>query len=235
MDPYAVLSNDTAKVKTNIGAESLFPKVSIIDPTVQMTLPWNQTANGAIDAMSHIMEFYFLGTNEETVISIDDSLLKTIIKSVDLLQKDEQDYNARANLAWAATLALNGIAGTAMKGGDWASHKIEHGISAIHPEVAHGAGLAVIFPAFIKYNQDTNPLQFKRWAKEVWGADTVDNGIDAMKSKFGNWKAPVSLRELGIKESEFDDIAESSLSDGLIGNLRQLGKREILEILSIAY
>ena len=88
----------------------------------QNTLPWNQTVNGALDAMAHIMEYYFIGTNEETSIAVNEALLKTIIKSVEGLKVDAKDTISRANLAWAITLGLNGISGAGLKGGDWACH-----------------------------------------------------------------------------------------------------------------
>ena len=160
MDPFAVLTNEVEKKKWNIGGDALFPKVSIIDPSVQMSLPWSQTVNGAIDAMSHVMEFYFLGEKEEITIALDEAIMRTIIKCLDMLKDDEKNYQARANIAWSATLALNGISGIALKGGDWSSHRLEHGISALHPDIAHGAGLAVVFPAWIKYTQNENPEQF---------------------------------------------------------------------------
>ncbi len=174
MDPYAVLTNDENLKKWNISGDALYPKVSIIDPEVQMSLPWHQTVNGAIDAMSHIMEFYFMGKDEEATLSVDEALMKTIIQSVDKLQEEPCNYSARANLAWAATLGLNGISGVALHGGDWASHQIEHGISALHPEIAHGAGLAVVFPAWIYYMNRYNTDIFKRWAKNVWNSVTFN-------------------------------------------------------------
>jgi alcohol dehydrogenase YqhD (iron-dependent ADH family) len=234
MDPFAVLTNEEDKKKWNIGSELLFPKVSIIDPSVQMSLPWKQTANGAIDALSHIMEFYFIGTDEEVSISLSEALMRTIIKSVDSLQNDPSDYAARANLAWSATLALNGVAGAALKGGDWSAHRIEHGISAIHPEVAHGAGLAVVFPAWIEYMQEYNPAQFERWARNVWGCNSVREGLEAMKSKFRQWEAPVTLGDLKINESEIETIAKNAIGMGVIGYFVPVDANVASEILKIA-
>ena len=235
MDSFAVLSNEEEQKKWNIGSPLLYPKTSIIDPSAQMSLPWEQTVFGAIDAMSHIMEFYFLGKHQESTIALDESLMHTIINCVDNLQKDHKDYNLRANLAWSATMALNGITSLGLGGGDWASHRIEHGISALHPDVAHGAGLAIIFPAWIKYMFKNNPNQFHRWSKNIWNGFTVEDGIINMKKKFMNWGAPTKLRDIGIHNSEFEEIADNALRFGDVGFMKKFDKDDIIKILQIAF
>lgn len=237
MDPYAVLTNEDENKKWNIEGFCLYPKVSIVDPTFQTTLPWNQTVYGAIDALSHIMEFYFQGKNEEGTISLDESLMRTIFATIDGLKANPTDYDLRSTLAWTATLALNGVAGAGLYGGDWASHVIEHGISAVHPEVAHGAGLAVIFPAWIKYVHILNEPQFLRWAKNIFGKDDVESGINSLKEKYKSWGAPISLQDLGIDSNEIPFITDTiwkATSYRQIGNLKPLNYNDIHEILCIA-
>lgn len=238
MDPYAVLTNEKENKKWNIGGFPLYPKVSIIDPSVQSTLPWEQTVYGAIDALSHIMEFYFQSKGEEPTTSINETLILTIFNSVDQLQTNPLDYKARSALSWSAVLALNGISGAGLYGGDWACHTIEHGISALHPEVAHGAGLAVVFPAWIKYIHTLNEMQFLRWAKVIFGKNNVDSAILALKEKYKSWGSPVSLRDLGIFKEEIPLIAENvyqAYSIRTIGVLKNLDFNDIIEILKIAY
>lgn len=235
MDPFAVLSNEAEQKKWGMGSPLLFPKVSVIDPSIQMSLPWHQTVNGGIDAISHTMEFYFLGTNEEITISMDEAIINTIIKSIDALQVDSKDYSARSNLAWCATLALNGNSGVALKGGDWASHRIEHGISALHPEVAHGAGLAVVFPNWIKYCASENPAQFKRFAEKIWNCDNIDDAVEKMKSKFRSWGAPTTLRDLNIEKSEIEAIADNALNIGNLGAVKSLTREDVIKILEFSY
>lgn len=235
MDPFAVLTNDEDKKKWPIGAPVLFPKASIIDPQVQASLPWRQTVNGGIDALSHIMEFHFLGVNEEVVISGNEALQNALIKSLNSLQNNRNDYDARANLAWAATLALNGISGVAMKGGDWAVHNIEHSLSAFNPKIAHGAGLAVLFPAWIEYMQNENPAQFKRWAKNVWGAESIQQALINMKSQYKKWGAPVTLAELGFSENDHRALADNALKKGSLGVLKKLKSEDIINILQLAH
>lgn len=238
MDPYAVLTNEAENKKWNIGSPLLFPKVSIVDPTVQFSLPWEQTVFGAIDALSHIMEFYFQSHGEEPTTSLDETLILNIFNSVDTLKKDPQNYNARATLAWSAILALNGISSAGLYGGDWACHTIEHGISALHPEVAHGAGLAVVFPAWIKYIHTLNEPQFLRWAKNIFGKNNVESALVALKDKYKSWGAPISLRDLNITKEEIPLIAEivyKASEIRTIGEIKNLDYNDIFEILKIAY
>lgn len=235
MDPFAVITNEKESKKWNIGGDALFPVVSIIDPSVQMTLPWHQTVNGGIDALSHIMEFFFIGNDEEVTISMDEALIRTIISCLDTLYSNQQNYEARANLAWSATLALNGISGVGLKGGDWAVHRIEHSISALYPEIAHGAGLAVIFPAWIKYLYHINPGRFQRWAKSIWNCDSVGTAVEAMKSKYKSWGAPVSLRDLNIERSRIPDLTENTMLFGSLGQIKELTKDDVTKIFELAY
>ncbi len=238
MDPYAVLTNEKENKKWNIGGAALYPKVSIIDPSVQFSLPWEQTVYGAIDALSHIMEFYFQSKGEEPTTSIDETLILNIFKNVDRLQIEPKDYNARSSLSWSAILALNGISGAGLYGGDWACHTIEHGISAVHPEVAHGAGLAVVFPAWIKYIHPLNEPQFLRWAKVIFNKNNVEGAVSALKDKYKSWGAPISLRDLGIKKEEIPIIVENVCQASnirAIGAIKNLDYNDIMEILKIAY
>lgn len=234
MDPLAVLTNEETKEKLPIRSPYIYPKVSIIDPEAQMTLPWNQTVNGAIDATSHTLEFYFTAKNQEITLALDESIMRTIVKSVDSLAKDDRDYDARASLAWCATLALNGFSSAGLTGGDWACHRIEHGISGYLPEVAHGAGLGVIFPAWIEYCSDANAETFQRWAREVWSCDSIEKAVRAMKEKFRSWGAPIRLSELGVEENDFAEIARLAVAGGKIGAIKKLGEKEVLDILQIA-
>lgn len=234
MNCFAVITKEEEKKKWAVGSPALFPFVSIIDPDIQTSLPWNQTVNGGLDALAHIMEFYFLGTEEETTIALDEALMRTVLQSVHGLQKDSSSYEHRANLAWSATMALNGVSGAQLMGGDWATHTIEHGVSALHPEVAHGTGLGILFPAWIQFMEPNNPAQFKRWAKEVWNADSLDKGIRQMKETLKKWGAPTSLSQRGIKEKELKAIAENVWLRAPLGRLKSLSKQDVNTILKLA-
>lgn len=235
MNPYAVITNEEKKLKWNISSPYIFPKVSIIDPSVQISLPWLQTVNGALDALAHIMEYYFLGTNEESVLSIDEALMRTIIAMVNRLQEDPKNYDARANLAWAATLALNGISGVSLKDGDWSTHIIEHSLSALHPEISHGTGLGILFPAWIQYLKEYNPSIFQRWALEIWHCDGVNEAIKKMKEIIKKWGAPTSLSELGLTKNNLSEVADNAALLAPFGQLKKLYREDIINILRIAF
>ncbi|MBP8983450.1 MAG: iron-containing alcohol dehydrogenase [Coprothermobacter sp.] len=229
-----VITNEETKQKLGNHSPLVYPKVSIIDPSVQRTLPWNQTANGACDALSHIMESYFSGGGNETTLYVDEALTKAIIDATDKLMLNEDDLEARANLAWAATLALNGVSAAQLKG-DWASHDIEHAISALHPEVAHGAGLAVVFPAWITHVWKENEPTFRRWARNVWDTDDVLTAVERLKSTYKRWGLPISLRELNLEKSEIPAIAQNATQLGKLGTVKELAQEDVEKILEIAY
>jgi len=234
MNPTSVLTNPEQKKKWGFASGLNYPIVSIIDPEKQMTLPWNQTVNGAIDALSHIMENYFVAKNQFVTMGYNESLMNTIIEATNILKDNPMDYNARANLAWSATMALNGYSGIGIKSGEWTCHKIEHSISAFYPNVAHGAGLAIVFPAWIQYMYQYNKNTFDRWAKNVWNANTIEEGIAKMKEQYSKWGAPISLSEIGVNANQIEAIAENVMLIEKFGILKDMNKNDIIEILKIA-
>jgi alcohol dehydrogenase len=233
MNPYAVLSNSEEKKKWAIGSPLLHPRVSIIDPNVQMSLPWRQTANGGVDAISHLLENYVAGSDFEPTKAIIEALMKTIIISIDKLKINDQDKQARADFAWATTLSLNGLTALGMTG-EWAAHTMEHSISAYFPKVAHGEGLSVLFPAWLTYAKDQNYDHFTRWAKNVWGVETPEEGIAALKAKFKSWDAPTSLDDLKISEKYIPKLAQNASMQGKVGMKWKLGIDELTEIYKLA-
>lgn len=234
MNSYAVLTNPAEKKKWSFGSPYSYPKVSIIDPSVQMSLPWRQTINGGVDSLSHIMELYFAGDNAETTFAVNEALMRTIIKSMNQLLENENNEQARAELAWCASLALCGITGVAMNGGEWTVHRIEHAISALFPKVAHAEGLAVIFPAWIKYVYIENPKKFERWAKEVFNENTIEYGINHFISMLKKWKAPTTLSDLNIDKSYIPALAENAMQLGTLGNFRKIEYSDVVKILELA-
>ncbi len=230
----AVISNEPMQEKRAISSPTLIPVVAIMDPSVQAKLPWFQTVNGAVDAISHIMEQYFSGEQADTTMGIAESLIKSIIKATDTLQENPEDYDARANLAWAASLALNTILMTGTGSGDWASHGIEHGISAVKTDVAHGAGLAVVFPAWIQHVGSEEIIAFERWMKNVWNCNSLKEAIEAYKNKLKAWGHPTTLRELGVEEGQdIEDIVKSIMKSP-VGRVKKLTEDDIRRILLIA-
>lgn len=236
MNGYAVVTKAEEKKKWAFGGLPLYPKVSIVDPAAQMSLPWQQTVNGALDATAHIHEYYFTAlAGADAALTLDEGLLTAIVRATDQLQSRPKDYAARASLALAATLALNGVSAMGIGGGDWACHGIEHGVSAVCPDVAHGAGLGVICPAWILYCEKANPAVFRRWAQNVWGARTVAAGVKAFRAKVKAWGGQTKLRELGVRREQLDEIAANAAAVGMNGSVKKLTVKDIRKILDMAY
>lgn len=234
MNSSAVVTNAETRQKWHIKGPALFPKVSFIDPIFQLSLPWRQTVYGALDAMSHITEFYFVDERAETTLSINESLCNTIIKMVDRLKNDPEDYYSRASLAWASTLAFNGTSGAGLGTGDFALHGIEHAVSAVQPDVPHGAGMGVLFLAWATYCMDANPRLFDRWAKQIWGKDDAKSGVEAMRAKIRSWGSAVTLSELGVQEADIEEVAQIAASAKREGFVKRILLPDIQAILKMA-
>ncbi|CAL6014832.1 Alcohol_dehydrogenase [Hexamita inflata] len=205
MNIGAVAQDDAQKKKYSFHSIHCFPKVSIVDPKLQAHLPWFQQVNGFVDAFMHICEFVtnMEDTEEaETTFALDLSLLRSIIKAGDKLQQNTNDHVARANFIWAATCALNQLSAVAMRGGCGAVHYMEHPLSAQDPSISHGAGLGVVFPAFVRANGERGlRLQmYDRMAKEVFGREGWQGVIDGFQTQLKKWGHPTSLNELFGRE-----------------------------------
>ncbi len=215
MNCGSVVQKDDVQGKYGIAHPLLYPVVSCIDPMHQTTLPWWQTVNGVVDAMVHTMEYYAIADGtEETALCIDEGLLRSLKTCGDGLKGNEKDYDLRANVAWAATAALNGISGFTLHHGSWLCHIIEHSLSAIDPKVSHGAGLGVLLPACIEYfveNMDKKAI-FDRWAKNVFGVDGWEAGCAAWREMLTNWGHPTTLEEVGFTADDAARLAEVTIA-----------------------
>lgn len=241
MNAGAVITKEDEKKKWSFGSPHVYPKASIIDPEIQFTLPENQTVNGAVDAISHVFELYFDGTKGTDIQDeLSEGIIRTVMKHVRVLIDEPQNYDSRAQLCLSATLALNGINGIGRSGGDWSSHQIEHSISAFF-DIAHGAGLAIVFPAWMKYVYRDDIDKFQRFAevifniKEGKAGEKIEKAIEELKSFYKSIGAPTTLKEAGIKEEELERIADNAGLSTPMGTLRKLYRNDILEILKIAY
>jgi len=235
MNSFAVLTNTETRQKWGTGHPLLFPRVTIIDPAYQSSLPQNQTVNGALDATAHILEYYFAAPASLVTRSLDSALLRDIVSMTDRLVADPQDYVARANLAWSATLALNGLSGAGMKGGDWACHSIEHAFSALHPEIAHGEGLGVIFPVWIEFMAERHPETIDRWAMEVWGEDSIAMAVKRFRSKIKEWGSASSLRDLGIRQDELPILLDLIMTSLRVGGISRFTREDVEALLLLAF
>ncbi|MFV0423604.1 iron-containing alcohol dehydrogenase [Oleidesulfovibrio sp.] len=239
MNERAIITNEPLAKKWSLNGLCLCPKVSIIDPQLQAGLPWRLTASGGIDAMTHVMEYYFRGRladaqtgyfHEETTLQICEGLLRSLILSLDELQKDGANYSARANLAWAACWGLNGLSGSGLSGGDWTSHALEHAVSGMYPAVPHGEGLAVLFPSWMEEVYDKVPDIFTRFARNVWGVDSPQQGLEATRAAFARWGAPQRLSHWNIPESAIPDMVKNAFAYRALGRLTPLSYDDVMRI-----
>lgn len=222
--------------------EVLRPVFSIMNPELTYTLPPFQTACGVADMMAHIMERYFTNTQE---VEIGDRLcegtLMAIINEAPKAMRNPEDYGARANLMWAGMIAHNGTCGVGCEE-DWASHFLEHEISAIYG-VTHGAGLSVIFPAWMTWIVEHNVGKIAQYAVRVWGVPESEDkkavaleGIGKLKAFFSSLGLPVTFKELGIEDPDIDRLADSLHRNKgeLVGNYVKLTKQDSKEIYRLA-
>ena len=214
MDRSSVITNWATGEKNGYDSDLTYPKFSILDPTLTYTLPKNQMVNGIVDTLSHIWELYFSEPDTESVTdALAESLMRSVISAARAALKDPADYVARANIMWASTFALCGMLNNGKKT-DWASHNIEHPLSAVF-DVAHGAGLAVVHPNYMKYFCACAPERYARYAVNVWGVDpsgktaleVAHEGVQCTRDFLNEIGAPATLTELGIPESAIDDLA----------------------------
>jgi len=240
MNGNAVIMNEATQQKFAIHHDLLRPKFSILDPTYTFTVPPEHTAAGIVDICSHILEQYFSPTKDSFVQDrLAEGLLKTCIHYGPVALREPTNYDARAQLMWTSSLALNGLLGYG-KATDWATHAIEHAVSAAY-DVTHGLGLAVLTPAWMEYVLSTQTMdRFLEYAQNVWGlsgsTDTVARqGIEKTKEFFNSLGMPSSLQKLGVSEQKLKDMATVAVTFGSIGKFQKLNKNDVLAILKNAY
>jgi len=209
MNPSAVVTNDETKEKFFIAAPALFPKVSIVNPALMQGVSRDYLVYSASDVIAHLIETYFTATVHPHLQSrLIESLINTVIETTEALLEDPADYSARAQFAWAATLALNGLSYSGTAGFSYPNHAIEHSLSALF-NVPHGAGLSVVVPAWMKWYRDRNQSQFERFAKQVFGVQGGEQGIAALQHWYDKIGTPTHLPQLGIQASDLPAIVEN--------------------------
>ena len=238
----SVVTDESTQRKLSCNSEKMRPVFSVVNPELFFTLPDNQVANGLCDMMSHIMERYFTNTTHTDLIDgLAESTLKTIMRNGLLLRGNKKNYDAWAEIGLAGNVAHNGLLGLGREE-DWACHQMEHELSAIY-DVAHGAGLAVMTPAWMKYVYQHNLPMFVQFAVNVMGVEgsfrdqeaLVLAAIDKLTDFFRAIGLPTSLGELGIGEENLELMAKKATGeDGgpgyTLGGLKKLGWQDVLAI-----
>lgn len=238
----SVITKEEGGFKRGTGSDLIRPRFSIMNPQLTCTLPPYQTACGATDIMAHVFERYFTNTTEvEITDRLCEAVLMTMIKETPRVIADPDNYQARANIMWAGTVAHTNIVGVGRQQ-DWNSHGIEHELSALY-DCAHGAGLAVIMPAWMEFVYKHNVLRFAQAAVRIWGChmdfenpeNTALEGIARFRSFLRSIGMPINFRELGAREEDIPALVEKfGIGDGRTGGFVQLSADDIATIYTIA-
>jgi len=237
-----VITNEEGPWKRGMNFQCLRPVFSIMNPELTYTLPPYQTACGVTDMMAHIMERYFTKeSNVELTDELCEGALRVIIRNArKIFSGGETNYDARAEIMWAGALAHNGLLDTG-RIGDWASHALDHELSALF-EIAHGAGLAIIFPAWLRYNIKENTPRLARFAAKVWGVDgafydyeqAAIEGVIRMEDFFRSIGMPVRFKDANLDPAKIGEMAKRVVHFGPIGNYRKLNEKDAETIYKLA-
>ena len=240
-----VITNEESKAKLSYGDDRARPVFSILNPELTCTVPAYHTAAGITDAIAHVMERYFTKTEHTDVVDrMCESVIRGLMRSAKAAVTDPDNYDARADRLWACKMAHDGTLGMGREE-DWGSHDIEHELSAKY-DVSHGAGLAVIFPAWIKYVYRNAPGRFIQFAMRVFDVEydvndpnwTVMQGVKRLMGFFKSISMPTSLRDLGINDKAvLDELAHRCAENngGSVGHFAVLNEADIRNVLELAY
>ena len=235
MNCGGVVTKEQTKQKYPISGPCLYPKVSVINPQLQATVSREYLVYSASDIIAHSIEGYFTASVHPNIVrAYIEANIKTVIRTTEILLADPSDYDARAEFAWAATMALNGLTYVGVGGFGYPNHMIELAMSAV-VDCAHGAGLSVVMPAWMRWYRDRNLSAFERFALEIFGLKSADEGILALKAWFDKIGTPTSLAQLGIEGKVLDEVIDVAATNAKAWNMSELYSREnIAKILDFA-
>ncbi|AIE61168.1 putative NADH-dependent butanol dehydrogenase 1 [Bacillus methanolicus MGA3] len=237
MNSGSVITNWELNEKRAWSSPAVFPKFSILEPENTYTVPRDQTVFGIVDIMSHVFEHYF-HPEENTPFQdrMCESLLITVMEAAPKLLENLESYEHRSTILYCGTMALNGMLSMGFRG-DWATHKIEHAVSAVY-DIPHGGGLAILFPNWMKHNLKVKPERFKQLAFRVFGVNPEGKtdeevgleGIEKLREFWNSIGAPARLADYGIDDSKLEEMADKVMLEGEIGNFKKLTREDILAI-----
>lgn len=241
MNGNSVISNMHTNQKLAIGSDLLRPVFSILDPEYTFTVNQYHTAAGVVDIMSHLFEQYFTPDHEGYLQNrMIEAMIKTVIEYGPIAYAEPENYEARANLMWTSSLALNGMVAYGKVSTDWATHGMEHELSAFY-DITHGVGLGILTPYWMKYVLTPDTVhRFVEYGRNVWkihGNDEMEianKAIEKTREFFNSLGIPSTLREVGIDESKLDKMAEQATMFGPLGSMKKLYKEDVLAIYKMA-
>ncbi|WP_432632402.1 iron-containing alcohol dehydrogenase [Brachyspira sp.] len=240
MNGGSVITNHAQKLKIgHVFGENVFPKFSILNPEYTFTLPKYQMVSGIYDIMSHILEQYFSGTDDNTSDYIMEGLLKSVIHSAEIAEKNPQDYEARSNIMWTATWALNTLVAKG-KSQDWEVHMLGQSVGAL-TDATHGMTLAAVSMPYYRFILPYGVEKFKRYAVNVWNVnperktdkEIAEEGLNKMEAWMKKIGLVMNISELGAKEEMLDDMVKSTFV--MEGGYKVLNKDDIKAILKASF
>lgn len=238
MNAGSVITNWETNEKHGWGSPHTYPAFSILEPKNTLSLPKDQTVYGIVDMMTHVLEQYFHPqTNTPLQEHMCEAVLKTVIEEAPGLVEDLENMEKRETILYAGTIALNGMLQMGVRG-DWASHNIEHAVSAVY-DIPHAGGLAIVFPQWLHYHKDQGSTKLKQLAERVWDLDTTgmsereiaQASINALSSFWSSLGAPSRLADYEIGDDRLEEIADKTIVNGAFGNFNKLEKPDVVSIL----
>ncbi|PZT55799.1 iron-containing alcohol dehydrogenase [Paenibacillus silvae] len=237
MNSGSVITNEETQEKLGWGSAYSFPAFSILDPVNTYTVPKDQTVYGMVDMMSHVLEHYFhLDPNTPVQLGFCETILRTVMEAAPRLVEDLENYELRETILYCGTMALNGVLNMGLAG-DWATHNIEHAVSAVY-DIPHGGGLAILFPHWMRHNIDVKVERFKRLAINVFDVNPegksdrqiAEEGIDALSQFWTSIGAPNRLADYDIDDSQIEVMADKAMLFGPFGNFKKLQREDVVSI-----
>ncbi|WP_313894552.1 iron-containing alcohol dehydrogenase [Psychrobacillus sp.] len=239
MNAGSVITNEVTQEKYGWGSPFNFPKFSILDPVNTFTVPLDQTVYGIVDMMSHMFEqYYHNATNTPVQDEMIEGVLRAVIEAGPKLIKDLENFELRETILFAGTMGLNNFLQMGYNG-DWASHDIEHAVSAVY-DIPHAGGLAIIFPRWMRHNVKVNPARFAKMATKVFGVNPLDKsteavayeGIERLAEFWASLGAPTTLADYDIDNSKMDLMVEKAMALGELGSFNKLNEADVKAILT---
>jgi alcohol dehydrogenase len=239
MNPISVISNWETKDKLGWGSPHVFPRFSILDPTYTFSVSRKQTVYGIVDSMSHALEHYFHRTQNTPMIDgFIESLLRTAIETAPKLLDDLTSYDHRETMMYISTTAFNETLSNGTDGGDWATHRIEHAISAVY-DIPHGGGLAILFPHWLEHVLEEDPSRAKMLAMNVFGIssegksdlEVARDGAKALRAFWDSLDAPNRLSDYDIDDKDIELIIDKTFIKPGVGVYKELDRESVKDIL----
>lgn len=218
MNANSVISNEETKEKIGFASEAVIPRASILDPSYLYTLPAIQTAAGSADTLSHVYENYFQRDENPVADALAEGIMRTVMENTPVAIREPENYDARANLMWASTMALNRMTSVG-KTGSWSCHAMEHELSAYY-DITHGVGLAILTPHWMRHVLSDDTLaKFVQYGKNVFGLtgddrEIAERAIEKTSEFFRSTDIPMHLKEVGIDETHLAEMAAQAVKHG---------------------